>query len=73
MNRQGRCLTSATSTRTRSENFKPYHTEDEGFDTSEVQAGATVQTFTFTNGEYNGNIYNASGSDGLEGNSVFLR
>ena len=26
-----------------------------------------MQTFTFTGGDYTGNIYNASGSDGLEG------
>ena len=55
-----------------SENFKPYHTEEVGFDTSEAKAGATVQTFTFTNGEYNGNIYNASGSDGLEGSELVV-
>jgi hypothetical protein len=55
-----------------SENFKPYHTEEGGFDTSEAQAGATAQTFTFTNGEYNGNIYNASGSDGLEGSELVV-
>ena len=29
-----------------------------------------MQTFTFTNGDYTGNIYNASGSDGLEGNTL---
>ena len=28
------------------------------------------QTFTFTNGAYTGNIYNASGSDGLEGSTL---
>ena len=51
-------------------NFKPRHTEEAGFDTSEAAAGGTVQTFTFTNGSYTGNIYNASGSDGLEGTTV---
>ena len=55
-----------------SENFKPYHTEEAGFDISEAQAGASTQTFTFTNGEYNGNIYNASGSDGLEGSELVV-
>ena len=55
-----------------SENFKPYHTEEAGFDTSDAQAGETVQTFTFTNGEYNGNIYNASGSNGLEGSELVV-
>ncbi len=53
-----------------SQNFKPVHTEDAGFDTSEATAGNTAQTFTFTNGDYTGNIYNASGSDGLEGNAL---
>ncbi len=53
-----------------SRNFIPYHTEDEGFDTSSASAGSTVQTFTFTNGEYSGNIYNASGSDGLDGSTL---
>ena len=55
-----------------SENFKPYHTEEAGFNTSEAKAGASTQTFTFTNGEYNGNIYNASGSDGLEGSELVV-
>jgi hypothetical protein len=53
-----------------SQNFKPYHTEDAGFDTSEAAASGVAQTFTFTNGDYTGNIYNASGSDGLEGNAL---
>ena len=53
-----------------SSNFIPYHTEDAGFDTAAAQAGSTVQTFSFTNGEYDGNIYNASGSDGLEGSTL---
>ena len=54
------------------ENFKPYHTEQAGFDTSEAKAGTSTQTFKFTNGEYNGNIYNASGSDGLEGSELVV-
>ena len=55
-----------------SQNFKPYHTEDAGFNTAAASAGATTQTFTFTNGSYTGNIYNASGSDGLEGTTLDL-
>ena len=53
-----------------SQNFKPYHTETVGFNTDQTSADGTVQTFTFTNGEYTGNIYNASGSDGLNGNAL---
>ena len=41
-----------------------------GFDTSEASSDSTVQQFTFTNGSYTGNIYNASGSDGLNGNAL---
>ena len=55
-----------------SQNFKPYHTEDAGFNTDAASAGSTAQTFTFTNGEYTGNIYNASGSDGLEGTTLIV-
>lgn len=55
-----------------SENFKPVHTEEAGFDLSDAQAGSAIQTFSFTNGEYSGNIYNASGSDGLEGSELDL-
>jgi len=53
-----------------SQNFKPYHTESEGFSTASASSGNTVQTFTFTNGDYSGNIYNASGSDGLDGSTL---
>ncbi len=53
-----------------SQNFKPYHTEDAGFKTDAASVGSTAQTFTFKNGEYKGNIYNASGSDGLEGTTL---
>ena len=53
-----------------SQNFKPYHTEEAGFNTDAASAGSTEQTFTFTNGEYTGSIYNASGSDGLEGTTL---
>ena len=47
------------------QNFIPYHTEEAGFRTEASAAGGDVQNFTFTNGVYTGNIYNASGSDGL--------
>ena len=53
-----------------SQNFKPYHTEDAGFNTDAASVGSTAQTFTFKNGEYKGNIYNASGSDDLEGTTL---
>ena len=53
-----------------SQNFKPYHTESEGFNTESATEGNTEQTFTFTNGSYTGNIYNASGSDGMEGTTL---
>lgn len=53
-----------------SQNFRPYHTEEAGFDISEASSGSTVQQFAFTNGSYTGNIYNASGSDGLNGNAL---
>lgn len=59
-----------TNTNGGSQNFKPYHTEAAGFSTDQASADGTVQTFTFTNGTYNGNIYNASGSDGLKGNTL---
>ena len=53
-----------------SQNFKPYHTEEAGFNTDEAASDSTVQQFTFTNGTYTGNIYNASGSDRLNGNTL---
>lgn len=49
-----------------SQNFKPVHTEDAGFNTEGADASSAIQQFTFTNGDYTGNIYNASGSNGLE-------
>ena len=49
------------------QNFIPYHTEKEGFRTEAAGADSAKQVFTFTNGSYSGNIYNASGSDGLNG------
>lgn len=52
------------------QNFKPYHTEAEGFNTSPASSDGSVQAFTFTNGTYSGNIYNASGSDGLNGSTL---
>ncbi len=53
-----------------SQNFIPFHTEEEGYNTGSAEADGSVQAFTFTNGEYGGNIYNASGSDGLSGSTV---
>ncbi len=53
-----------------SQNMNPVHTEDAGFNTDAAVAGESQQTFTFTNGTYDGNIYNASGSDGLEGSAL---
>ena len=53
-----------------SQNFIPYHTENAGFDNSIATADKEVQSFTFTNGTYTGNIYNASGSQGLEANAL---
>lgn len=53
-----------------SQNFKPYHTEEAGFNTDQASADGAVQAFAFTNGAYTGNIYNASGSDGLNGNAL---
>ena len=54
------------------QNFYPYHTEEHGFFVGEAKAGATKQTFTFTNGDYTGNIYNGSGSDGLDANALYV-
>ena len=62
------CTDDPLNTNGGSQNFKPYHTEEAGFDTSEASSDSTVQQFAFTNGSYTGNIYNASGSDGLNGN-----
>ena len=53
-----------------SRNFKPYHTEEAGFDTGSAASDSTVQQFSFSHGTYTGNIYNASGSDGLNGNAL---
>lgn len=53
-----------------SQNFIPYHTEEAGFNTSEASSDRKIQQFTFSNGTYTGNIYNASGSDGLNGNTL---
>ncbi|MCC8080748.1 MAG: hypothetical protein LIO80_01810 [Lachnospiraceae bacterium] len=44
-------------------NFRTVHTEDAGFSTDEAANGGSEQNFTFTNGDYTGNVYNASGSD----------
>ncbi len=60
----------ALNTNGGSQNFIPYHTEDAGFDTSSASSDSAEQTFAFTNGDYTGNIYNASGSDGLNGSAL---
>ncbi len=44
-------------------NFIPVHEENEGFNTEEAEADGSSQMFVFSNGDYSGNIYNASGSD----------
>ncbi len=44
-------------------NFKSTHAENEGFNLDSAENDGTTQSFTFTNGDYTGNIYNASGSD----------
>ena len=54
------------------QNFKPYHTEKAGFNTAPAGTDSNVQTFTFTNGAYTGNIYNASGSDSLNGSALYV-
>lgn len=51
-------------------NFKPVHEESAGFTTDAAEAAEQEQSFTFTNGTYDGNIYNASGSDGLNGSAL---
>ena len=56
-------------------NFKPAHTENAGFNTALAEEDTATQNFTFTNGTYKGNIYNASGSDNstagsLKGNTL---
>ena len=51
-------------------NFKPVHEESAGFTTDVANAAEQTQTFTFTNGTYDGNIYNASGSDGLDASAL---
>lgn len=47
-------------------NFKTIHAEAAGFNTASAKNDDSEQNFTFTNGEYSGNIYNASGSDNSE-------
>ncbi len=44
-------------------NFIPYHAENEGFNTDPATAPDSEQNVTLTNGDYSGNVYNASGSD----------
>ena len=52
------------------QNFRVVHTEAAGFRTGAAEADSSVQSFTFMNGSYTGNIYNASGSDGLKGSTL---
>lgn len=54
------------------QNFKPYHQEKAGFNTAPAGTDSSVQTFTFTNGAYSGNIYNGSGSDTLNGSALYV-
>ena len=58
------------NTNSGAQNFIPYHTEEAGFRTGAAGADSATQTFTFTNGAYIGNIYNASGSDGLNASAL---
>jgi len=44
-------------------NFNSVHTENAGFNTDAAENDGSEQNFTFTNGDYTGNVYNASGSD----------
>ncbi len=53
-----------------SQNFNPVHIEPAGFSTDAAEADSTQQNFTFSNGTYDGNIYNASGSDGLSASAL---
>ena len=53
----------ATTSGTTSTAFATSHTENAGFNTSSASNDGSTQDFTFTNGTYSGNIYNASGSD----------
>ena len=52
------------------QNFTAVHREEKGFRTEAAAADASAQYFTFRNGTYSGNIYNASGSDGLKGSTL---
>ena len=54
------------------QNFKPYHKEAAGFNTAPAGVDSSVQTFTFTHGDYTGNIYNGSGSDTLNGSALYV-
>lgn len=60
----------AANTNGGSKNFKSVHSEDAGFKTNTASADSSKQDFTFTNGTYSGNIYNASGSDGLNASAL---
>jgi len=58
------------NTNKRSQNFIPYHEEASGFNLDSSKNDGTNQTFNFLNGIYNGNIYNASGSNGLNATTL---
>ena len=60
----------AANTNGGSQNFIPTHTETAGFPKTQATADSTKQEFTFTNGNYSGNIYNASGSNGLKATAL---
>ena len=51
-------------------NFKNKHEENEGFNLADASGDGTTQSFTFTNGTYDGNLYNASGSDASTNGSL---
>ena len=52
------------------QNYKTEYNEAAGFNVAQAQPGDPVQIFTFTNGGFFGNIYNASGSNGLKGSTL---
>ncbi len=52
------------------QNYKTEYNEAEGFSVAQAQSDEPVQIFTFTNGGFFGNIYNASGSNGLKGSTL---
>ena len=53
-----------------SDGFTIRYTEEAGFSTEIAIPEDRTQSFTFTNGTYTGNIYNASGSGGLDADTL---